>query len=112
MVSRVYQFERVVRDIGNPRIPFNKPCYTGDEDIMPSYTFVSTANAFVLCSATPVFVDIRSDTMNIDECLIEHAVTPRTRAIVAVYYAGVAVGWMLGSIGHLRGLMGFWLAEE
>lgn len=62
----------------------------GDEVIMPSYTFVSTANAFVLRGAVPVFVDIRPDTMNIDETLIEQAITPRTRAIVPVHYAGVA----------------------
>ena len=62
----------------------------GDEVIMPSYTFVSTANAFVLRGAVPVFVDIRPDTMNIDETLIEAAITPRTRAIVPVHYAGVA----------------------
>jgi len=62
----------------------------GDEVIMPSYTFVSTANAFVLRGATPVFVDIRPDTMNIDEKLIEDAVTDRTRAIAPVHYAGVA----------------------
>ena len=62
----------------------------GDEVIMPSYTFVSTANAFVLRGATPVFVDIRPDTLNIDEALIEAAITPRTRAIVPVHYAGVA----------------------
>lgn len=62
----------------------------GDEVIMPSFTFVSTANAFVLRGATPVFVDIRPDTLNIDEQLIERAITPRTRAIVPVHYAGVA----------------------
>ena len=62
----------------------------GDEVIMPSYTFVSTANAFVLRGAVPVFVDIRPDTMNMDETLIEAAITARTRAIVAVHYAGVA----------------------
>jgi len=62
----------------------------GDEVIMPSYTFVSTANAFVLRGAIPVFVDIREDTLNIDERLIEAAITPRTRAIVPVHYAGVA----------------------
>lgn len=61
----------------------------GDEIIMPSYTFVSTANAFVLRGATPVFVDIRKDTLNLDESLIEQAITDRTRAIVAVHYAGV-----------------------
>jgi dTDP-4-amino-4,6-dideoxygalactose transaminase len=62
----------------------------GDEVIMPSYTFVSTANAFVLRGAKVVFVDIRPDTMNIDENLIEQAITPKTRAIVPVHYAGVA----------------------
>lgn len=61
----------------------------GDEVILPSYTFVSTANAFVLRGAVPVFVDIRPDTLNIDETLIEAAITPRTRAIVPVHYAGV-----------------------
>ena len=62
----------------------------GDEIIMPSYTFVSTANAFVLRGGVPVFVDIRADTLNIDERLIEAAITPRTRAIAPVHYAGVA----------------------
>lgn len=62
----------------------------GDEIIMPAYTFVSTANAFVLRGAIPVFVDIRPDTLNIDEKLIESAITNRTRAIVVVHYAGVA----------------------
>jgi len=102
----------------------------GDEIIMPSYTFVSTANAFVLRGGVPVFVDIRKDTLNIDEKLIEDAITCRTKAIVPVHYAGVACemdaildiakrhkliviedaaqglgssykGRMLGSIGHL-----------
>ncbi|MBR1732060.1 MAG: dTDP-4-amino-4,6-dideoxygalactose transaminase, partial [Ruminococcus sp.] len=62
----------------------------GDEVIMPSYTFVSTANAFVLRGAKIVFVDIRSDTLNIDEKLIEAAITDKTKAIVPVHYAGVA----------------------
>lgn len=61
----------------------------GDEVIMPSYTFVSTANAFVLRGAVPVFVDVRADTLNIDERLIEAAITPRTKAICVVHYAGV-----------------------
>lgn len=61
----------------------------GDEVIMPSFTFVSTANAFVLRGAVPVFVDIRPDTLNIDETKIEAAITPRTKAIVVVHYAGV-----------------------
>ncbi len=62
----------------------------GDEVIMPSYTFVSTANAFVLRGGVPVFVDIRSDTLNIDETLIEAAITKHTKAIVPVHYAGVS----------------------
>ena len=62
----------------------------GDEVIMPSYAFVSTANAFVLRGAVPVFIDIRSDTLNIDETLIEAAITKRTKAIIVVHYAGVS----------------------
>src|SRR5665647_2931008 len=62
----------------------------GDEVIMPSYTFVSTANAFVLRGGVPVFVEIRLDTLNIDETKIEAAITPRTKAIVPIHYAGVA----------------------
>jgi dTDP-4-amino-4,6-dideoxygalactose transaminase len=62
----------------------------GDEVIMPSYTFVSTADAFVLRGAVPVFVDVRPDTMNIDEEKIEAAITEKTKAIVPVHYAGVS----------------------
>jgi dTDP-4-amino-4,6-dideoxygalactose transaminase len=62
----------------------------GDEIVMPSFTFVSTANAFVLRGGVPVFVDIRPDTFNIDERLIEAAITPRTKAVMVVHYAGVA----------------------
>lgn len=105
----------------------------GDEIIMPSYTFVSTANAFVLRGGVPVFVDIRADTLNIDEEKIEAAITEKTKAIVPVHYAGVACemdaimaiakkynlyvvedaaqgimstynGKLLGSIGHLAAL--------
>ncbi|CAG1017527.1 dTDP-4-amino-4,6-dideoxygalactose transaminase [Burkholderiaceae bacterium] len=61
----------------------------GDEVIMPSYTFASTANAFVLRGGVPVFVDIRPDTLNLDETLVEAAITARTKAIVPVHYAGV-----------------------
>jgi dTDP-4-amino-4,6-dideoxygalactose transaminase len=61
----------------------------GDEVIMPSFTFVSTANAFALRGARPVFVDIRADNQNLDEALVEAAITERTRAIVPVHYAGV-----------------------
>lgn len=63
---------------------------SGDEVIMPSYTFVSTANAFVLRGAIPIFVDIRPDTLNIDETKIEAAISPRTKVIVPVHYAGVS----------------------
>ena len=63
--------------------------HPGDEIIMPSYTFVSTANAFVLRGGIPVFVDIRPDTLNIDESKIEAAITPRTKGIMVVHYAGV-----------------------
>ena len=62
----------------------------GDEVIVPSYTFVSTVNAFVLRGAVPVFVDVRADTLNLDERLVEAAITPRTRAICVVHYAGIA----------------------
>ena len=61
----------------------------GDEVIFPSFTFVSTVNAFVLRGARPVFLDIRPDTLNLDETLLEAAFTPRTRALVAMHYAGV-----------------------
>ncbi|CAG9169631.1 dTDP-4-amino-4,6-dideoxygalactose transaminase [Cupriavidus pampae] len=77
----------------------------GDEVIMPSYTFVSTANAFVLRGGVPVFVDIREDTLNLDERLIEAAITPRTRAIVPVHYAGVACEMdAIGAIARRHGL--------
>jgi len=61
----------------------------GDEVIIPSFTFVSTVNAFVLRGARPVFADIRPDTLNLDETLLEGLITPRTKAIVPVHYAGV-----------------------
>lgn len=61
---------------------------TGDEIIMPSFTFVSTANAFVTKGAKPVFIDINPDTLNIDEILIEQAITPKTKAVIAMHYAG------------------------
>ncbi len=105
----------------------------GDEVIMPSYTFVSTANAFVLRGGVPVFIDVRSDTLNLDETKIEEAITSKTKAIVPVHYAGVSCemdtimaiakkhellviedaaqgsmsaykGCLLGSIGHMAAL--------
>nr|VFJ64663.1 MAG: dTDP-4-amino-4,6-dideoxygalactose transaminase [Candidatus Kentron sp. FW] len=78
----------------------------GDEVIMPSYTFVSTANAFVLRGGVPVFVDIRPDTLNLDETKIKAAITPRTRAIVPVHYAGVACEMdTIMAIAHRYGLL-------
>jgi dTDP-4-amino-4,6-dideoxygalactose transaminase len=78
----------------------------GDEVIMPSFTFVSSANAFVLRGATPVFVDVRPDTLNIDENRIEAAITRRTKAIVVVHYAGVACEMdVIALIARRHGLM-------
>lgn len=82
----------------------------GDEIIMPSYTFVSTANAFVLRGGIPVFVDIREDTLNLDERLIESAITPRTKAIVPVHYAGV--GCEMDVIGSLAGSYNLGVVED
>ena len=82
----------------------------GDEVIMPSYTFVSTANAFVLRGATIVFVDIRPDTLNIDESKIESAITEKTRAIVPVHYAGVACE--MDAIMALAAKHQLWVIED
>ncbi|TNH04837.1 dTDP-4-amino-4,6-dideoxygalactose transaminase [Testudinibacter sp. TR-2022] len=82
----------------------------GDEVIMPSYTFVSTANAFVLRGAKIVFVDIRPDTMNLDESKIEAAITPKTKAIVPVHYAGVACE--MDSIMALAEKHKLWVIED
>ena len=78
----------------------------GDEVLMPSFTFTSTANAIVLRGATPVFVDIRSDTLNIDETKIEEALTDRTRGIMVVHYAGVGCEMdVVNAIAKRRGLV-------
>ncbi|MGP1609160.1 MAG: dTDP-4-amino-4,6-dideoxygalactose transaminase [Burkholderiales bacterium] len=82
----------------------------GDEVIVPSYTFVSTANAFVLRGAVPVFVDVREDTLNLDESLIEAAITPRTRVIVPVHYAGVAC--QMDVIQQLAQKYGLFVVED
>ena len=82
----------------------------GDEVIMPSYTFVSTANAFVLRGAKPVFVDIRPDTLNIDEKLIEQAITKKTKVIVPVHYAGVACE--MDTIMHIAEKHGLIVVED
>lgn len=84
--------------------------HPGDEVIMPSYTFVSTANAFVLRGAVPVFVDIREDNLNIDERLIEEAITGKTRAIVVVHYAGVACE--MDAIMEIAVRHGLWVVED
>jgi len=82
----------------------------GDEVIMPSFTFVSTANAFVLRGAVPVFVDIRRDTLNLDESLIEDAITDKTRAIVPVHYAGV--GCEMDAIMNIANRYGLMVIED
>jgi len=82
----------------------------GEEVIMPSFTFVSTANAFALRGAVPVFVDIRSDTLNIDESKISEAITPRTRAICVVHYAGVAC--QMDVICRIAGQHGLMVIED
>jgi dTDP-4-amino-4,6-dideoxygalactose transaminase len=82
----------------------------GDEVIMPSYTFVSTANAVVLRGGVPVFVDVRHDTFNLDEALVEAAVTPRTKAILPVHYAGV--GAEMDPILEIAGRHGLVVIED
>ncbi|MDP8214052.1 MAG: dTDP-4-amino-4,6-dideoxygalactose transaminase [Candidatus Euphemobacter frigidus] len=82
----------------------------GDEVIMPSYTFVSTANAFILRGAKPVFIDIREDTLNLDEKLIEEKITDRTRAIIPVHYAGVSCE--LDTIMDIARKRNFWIVED
>jgi len=83
---------------------------SGDEVIMPSFTFASTANAFVLRGGVPVFVDIRPDTLNIDETKIEAAITPRTKAIVPVHYAGVACE--MDAIMDIARFHDLWVIED
>ncbi len=82
----------------------------GDEVIVPSFTFVSTANAFALRGARPVFVDIRPDTLNLDETQLERLITPQTRAIVAVHYAGV--GCEMDALLALAGRRGLAVVED
>lgn len=82
----------------------------GDEVIMPSFTFVSTANAFALRGAVPVFVDIRPDTLNLDENLIERAITSRTKAICVVHYAGVACN--MNAIMSIANRYGLFVVED
>jgi dTDP-4-amino-4,6-dideoxygalactose transaminase len=82
----------------------------GDEVILPDFTFVSTANAFVLRGATPIFLDIRPDTLNLDERLLESSITSRTRAIVPVHYAGV--GCDMEKIGEIAARHGIAVVED
>ena len=82
----------------------------GDEVIIPSFTFVSTVNAFVIRGARPVFADIRPDTLNLDETRLEGLITPRTRAIVPVHYAGVACE--MDAILALSARRGLWVVED
>lgn len=93
--TKALEFAAMLCDIG-----------PGDEVIMPSFTFVSTANAVVMRGGTPVFVDIRADTLNIDEAAIEAAITPRTKAIFVVHYAGVCADMdAIAAIAARHGLM-------
>lgn len=82
----------------------------GDEVIVPSFTFVSTVNAFVMRGAKPVFIDIRPDTLNMDESKLEGLITPRTRAIVPVHYAGV--GCEMDAIMKIAGRQGISIVED
>lgn len=82
----------------------------GDEVIVPSYAFVSTVNAFLLHGARPVFADVREDTLNLDETQLESLVTPRTRAVVALHYAGV--GCEMDVIGEIARRRGFAIVED
>ena len=82
----------------------------GDEVIVPSFTFVSTANAFVLRGAKPVFIDVRPDTLNLDERLLEGSLTPRTKAILPVHYAGV--GCEMDTIVSVAGRCGVQVVED
>ncbi len=107
------------RIIGAPRVLLTTSCthalemagllldlQPGDEVIVPAFTFVSTVNAFVLRGARPVFADIRPDTLNLDETQLERLITPRTRAVVVVHYAGVGCEMdAIGAIASRRGLV-------
>jgi dTDP-4-amino-4,6-dideoxygalactose transaminase len=115
--------ELLERELGVPEVLLTTSCThalemaailldikPGDEVIAPSFTFVSTVNAFVLRGATPVFIDIRPDTLNMDESALEALITPRTRAIVPVHYAGVACE--MDSILSIAGKHGIPVVED
>lgn len=115
--------EWLEKNLGTPRALLTHSCTAalemaailaevgpGDEVIMPSYTFVSTANAFAARGATPVFIDIRPDTLNLDESLVTAAITDRTRAIVPVHYAGVSCD--MSTLAQLSADYDLWLIED
>ncbi|HLX07278.1 MAG TPA: dTDP-4-amino-4,6-dideoxygalactose transaminase [Thermoanaerobaculia bacterium] len=115
--------ELLERELGAPRVLLTTSCThalemcsllldlaPGDEVIVPSFTFVSTANAFALRGARPVFADVRPDTLNLDESLLPELIGPRTRAIVAVHYAGV--GCEMAAILALAGRHGLAVVED
>jgi dTDP-4-amino-4,6-dideoxygalactose transaminase len=115
--------ELLQRDLGVPAVLLTTSCThalelaailldlePGDEVIVPDFTFVSTANAFVLRGAKPVFVDVRPDTLNLDERLLEQKITPSTRAVVPVHYAGV--GCDMEQIGQIAARHGIAVVED
>jgi len=115
--------ELLERELGAPKVLLTTSCTDalemaalllnlepGDEVIVPSFSFVSTANAFALRGARPVFADVRPDTLNLDEAQVEAWITPRTRAIVVVHYAGVACE--MEAIGAIAGRRGLALVED
>ena len=106
--------EGAPHDVLHSRARNGPPCFLdiqpGDEVIIPSFTFVSTANAFVLRGARPVFADIRPDTLNLDESQLEGLITPRTRAIVPVHYGGI--GCEMNAILHVASRHGIAVIED
>src|SRR6266542_3182863 len=115
--------ELLERELGVPAVLLTTSCthalemsailldiQPGDEVIIPDFTFVSTVNAFVLRGAKPVFLDVRPDTLNLDESKLEEAITPRTKAIVPVHYAGV--GCEMNSIMEIAERHGIAVVED
>jgi dTDP-4-amino-4,6-dideoxygalactose transaminase len=115
--------ELLQRELGVPKVLLTTSCThalemcgllldlgPGDEVVVPSFAFVTTVNAFALRGATPVFADVRQDTLNLDERRLEEVVTPRTKAIVALHYAGV--GCEMDAIGELAARRGIAVVED
>jgi len=115
--------ELLQRELGVPKVLLTTSCThalemcgllldlgPGDEVVVPSFAFVTTVNAFALRGATPVFADVRADTLNLDERRLEELVTPRTKAIVALHYAGV--GCEMDAIGELAARRGIAVVED